>query len=391
MRVSDPTETFRQMMMEARVGRAVKAERSLAEISEKIERSEARWTEEELRETVARVLADSIREAGKTDRQALARSIAPHILTTIRSEIGNAHPEIIEALSPRLGELIRAAVAKSMEDLQRQIDQAVPVDIWIANFKAKLTGTPPTGWLLDGKDGFAVIEAYLIERGSGLLLARDRPNDTPADVTELDDDLMSGMIAALDAFARDAFGGGGVETLRQLTLSAGTIYLRASPTKILALRCTGVATPEVEVEINELLDRVIQRMQDGQDDADLAPARLLADAPQTEDDSVSAAALVGKGIGAIAAVIALLWGHFALEAMNNDRWTTAIEASVHEDAGLSGYPVAVAYDGSADTVRIEGLVPDEAARAGIEARLSRLSVPLNYSLTMPVAGRRIVE
>ena len=389
--MSNPTETFREMMIEARIGRAAKAERSLADIAEKVEQSEARWSEDELREAIAGVLADSIREAGNTDRAALARSIAPHILSTVRSEIGNAHPEIIEALSPRLGELIRASVAKSMEDLQRQIDQAVPVDLWIASLKAKLTGTPTTGWVLEGKNGFAVIEAYLIERGSGLLLARDRPADAPTDASELDDDLLSGMIAALDAFARDAFGGGGVETLRQLTLSAGTIYLRASPTKILALRCTGEAPPDVEEEIDRLLDRVIQRMQDEKGDADLTPSRLLADAPQPSEKAVSAAGLVGKALAGIAAVIALFWGHFALESGNRDRWTAAIETSVRSDAGLTGYPVVIAYDDSAGVVHIDGLVPDAAARVDIEGRLARLAVPLSHRLSMPVAGRRIDE
>jgi F0F1-type ATP synthase membrane subunit b/b' len=151
--MGDPTDTFREMMLEARIDRAARTEKSLHDLEEKVERSEIRWNEAELRERVATILADTIREAGHTDHEALARAIAPHIIGTVRNEIGNAHPEIIEALSPRLGELIRAAVAKSVEDLQRQIDQAVPVDLWIATLKAKdparRSGVPGAGSLSD--------------------------------------------------------------------------------------------------------------------------------------------------------------------------------------------------------------------------------------------------
>ncbi len=392
IRVKDATDTFREMMMEARIERAADAERALAEIKEKVDKSEARWTEDEMRESVARVLADSIREAGNSDRQAMIRSIAPHILSTVRSEIGSAHPEIIEALSPRLGELIKAAVEKSMEGMQQQIDAAVPIDLWMASIKAKLTGTPTTGWVVRSEDGFAVMEAYLIERGSGLLLARDRPADAPTEEDEFDDDLLSGMIAALDSFAHDAFGGGGIETLRELTLTAGTIYLRASPTKILALRCNRAASAEIESEIDQLLDRVIQRMKENGEDADLTPAHLLADAPKADDDSsVSAAAILVKGLSAAAVLIALIWGHFALESGNRDRWVSAMEASVRDDPGMAGYPVSVVYDDASDAVLVGGLVPDETARNAIQARLSRLATPLSYSMTMPVAGRRLEE
>ena len=390
--MSNQTDTFREMMMEARVERAAATERALSEIEEKVDQSEARWSEDEMREIVAHVLADSIREAGTMDRDALIRSIAPNVLSTIRSEISTSHPQIIEALSPRLGELIAAAVEKAMEGMQRQIDAAVPVDLWIAGVKAKLTGTPSTGWIVSREDGFAVMEAYLIERGSGLLLARDRPVDMDAGEDAFDDDLLSGMIAALDSFAHDAFGGSGIETLRELTLTAGTIYLRASPTKILALRCTRAAPPEVEDEIDQFLDRVITRVQEEGDGVDLTPARLLADAPKADTgETISAAAILVKSLSVMAALIALIWGHFMLEGSNTERWIDAMGASVRDDPGMSGYPVTVVYDEAEEMARIGGLVPDDMARTAIEDRLARLATPLRYGVIMPVVGQRLDE
>lgn len=387
--MSDPTnDTFREMLMEARIGEAVEARVAVADIGAKVERAESRWTEDEMRETVASVLADAFREAGRSDREALIRAIAPNILSTVRGEISGAHPEIIEALSPRMGELIRAAVAKATEDLQRQIDDAVPVDLWIATLKSRLLGTSSASWIIREEDGFRVIEAFLIERGSGLVLAQDRP--IGADISDpavLDDDLLGGMIAALDAFARDAFGGGGIDELRQLTLSAGTIYLRASPTKILALRCTGVAPPKIEDEIDHLLDHVIRRLQEGGEEA--LPARLLAVdvEPLADEDGPSGAALIGKVAAALAAIGFATWGHFALESANSDRWTGTAYDIAHTHPAMTGYPVEASHADGAIT--LTGLVPDEATREAIAADLSRRPLPVATTLAMPVAGRRL--
>lgn len=375
------------MQIEARLAASATTRAALSGLGRKVDRAEARWTEEELREAVALVLADALREAGRTDRAALIRAIAPNIISTVRNEISIAHPEIIEALSPRIGELIRASVAKAVEDLQRQIDDAMPVDLWIAALRAALTGTPAAGWIIGDKSGFRVIEAFLIERGSGLVLAQDRPQGLDDDtVPALDDDLLGGMIAALDSFARDAFGTGGIDELRQLTLSAGTIYLRASPDKILALRCTGVAPPGIEEEIDALLDGIIRRLREGGDGS--PPARLLAAGVGPPKAVVRAGPLLGRvALGAVAALLAV-WLHGVLEEANGERWAGAARAAARADPAMTGYPVAARHAGG--TVTLTGLVPDEAARAAILARLDALPLPVPVSLAMPVAGRRLV-
>ena len=389
--VSDPTtDTFREMLLEARIEEAEHARESLGGLDKKVEEAEARWDEDTFREAVAGVLADALREAGHLDREALIRSISPNILSTVRSEIGTAHPEIIEALSPRMGELIRASVAKAVEGLQRQIDEAVPVDLWIASIRGAVTGTPSTGWILRDKSGFRVIEAFLIERGSGLILAQDRPQGEDADVATLDDDLLGGMIAALDSFARDAFGSDGIDELRQLTLSAGTMYLRASPTKILALRCTGVAPPKVEDRIDRLLDSIIQRLQE--EGGDALPARLLAmEESQAEEDaaepSAGAAAMVGQIALAVVAVIVAFWSHGALERANDNRWVQATLDAVREDPAMIGYPVVATQ--AEGVVTLTGLVPDTETRAGIERRIAALTLPFEAVLAMPEAGKRL--
>ncbi len=386
--MSDPTaDSFRQMLLDAQLERAAKSDDHLEAISDKLSITDERWSEESLTAAVANVLADSIREAGHGDSDVLSRSIAPHIVSTIKREISNAHPEIIEALSPRMGVLIRAAVANAVEDLQRQIDQAMPFDIWIATIKSRLTGAPSAGWLVGSAEEFRVLEAYLIERGSGVLLARDKPPEVDEDDDSLlDDDLLAGMIAALDSFASDAFGSGGLEELRQLKMSQGTVYLRASPTKILALRCTGQAPPGIEERVDTLLERAIQQAT-GQGE-DLDPGRLLAGAQAPMEPGINPAALIGKAALGIAAAFAVLIGHFYLESANRSRWVEAVQTAAADDPALAGYPMTAAYDGDNAAVELRGLVPDAAALAEMQTRVSHVPLPLPLEMLVPVAGER---
>ena len=387
--MNDPTnETFREMLIEAQRERAAEARRSVDTLNEKVVTSEDKWDDEYLRGRIAGILAETIRDAGRRDNEELARAIAPQIVGTIRREIGNSHPEIIEALSPRIGDLIRAAIAKAMEDIQRQIDDAMPVDMWIANVKSRLTGAPSVGWLVETTDEFRVLEAYLVERGSGLLIARNLPPGVEeGDNDALDDDLLAAMIAALDAFVRDAFGGGGVEELRELTLTTGTVYLRASPTKILALRCSGKASSGVKEDIDQLLELAIRKA--GQTGEEIDSVRFLetvGEAP--EATGPSAAGMVGQAIAAIAAVLLLFVGHFWLESANRDRWTDAIRTT-SADASLAGYSNVTIYDPAIDKVTVTGLAPDQEARDALMARLAALPPVIDYEVIMPVAGERL--
>ncbi len=390
--MSDPTtDSFRQMLLEAQLERASKSDVHLEAISDKLSTTDERWSEESLTASIASVLADSIREAGQEDSEVLSRSIAPHVVSTVKREISNAHPEIIDALSPRMGTLINASVAHAVADLQRQIDAAMPFDMWIATLKSRLTGAPSSGWLVDNTKDFRVLEAYLIERGSGVLLARDKPPEVDDDDESLlDDDLIAGMIAALDSFASDAFGSGGLEELRQLKMSHGTVYLRASATKILALRCSGEAPDGIEQRVDALLERAIaQATGQGGDGGDIDPRRLIEGARESSEKGINPSAIIGKAALSIIAVVAVVAGHFYLENANRTRWVDALQTAARDDPGLTGYPINADYVADAGQVRLRGLAPDKGAIAEISARVARVPSPLKAELLIPVAGERL--
>jgi len=285
---------------------------------------------------------------------------------------------LIEAIHPHLGVLISAAMKKTIEDLNRKVDEALPVDRWMASMKSRITGAPAAGWVLKGEQEFAVKDALLIDRHSGVLLASEQGPQDQHD--ELDEDLIAGMIAALQGFASEAYGATGAGELRRFSFTEDTVYLRGTPTKILALRCSGVAPPEIEGKVDALLMAALERLR-AEDDlpSEIFALEGLEPAPVFPVEAgPSASRMVGGGLAAAAAVAALVWGHGAVTDAHSERWVDAVAEAARADASLSAYPVTVAMDrDDRQTVSVSGLLRDQAAFDALVERVGSAAVPLN--------------
>ena len=331
-----------------------------------------------LRQAMAPVLAGAIRDARDEDAGQLSSAMAPSMIGTIRSEILNSEDELIEAIHPHLGVLISAAMKKAIDELNRKVDDALPVDRWMASIKSRITGAPAAGWVLKGEQDFVVKDALLIDRHSGVLLASEQGTQDQHD--ELDEDLIAGMIAALQGFASEAYGSTGAGELRRFSFTEDTVYLRGTPTKILALRCSGVAPPELEGKVDSLLMAALERLRGEKDlPSEIFALEGLEPTPAFPVDAgPSAARMVPGGLAAAAAVAALIWIHGAVTDAHNDRWVDAVAEAARADASLSAYPVNVALDrDDRETVSVSGLLRDQSAFDALGGRVEAAAVPLN--------------
>lgn len=357
--------------------KAVSLESQIAAVAGQVAKVDESFSEpERLRNVIAPILSGALRDAGEEDRDQMASAIAPYVVGTIRSEILNSEDELIEAIHPRMGVLIAAAMSNAMVELNRKVDEALPLDRWIASIKGRLTGAPPAGWLLEDGGTFKVREAMLIDRHSGLLLANER-SDSLANEPAPDEDLMAGMIAALQGFASDAYGKSGAGDLRRFSFTEDTVYLRGTPTKLLALRCTGVAPPEIEGRVDELLIAALDRLR-GDDFGSEEILTLDAfNSPVVEEEGgIAASAIVGRGLGVIAAAVALIWGHNAVTSAHEARWLGSIEQAVNVDASLNPYPLSVTMKSDPNEILVSGLMPNQAAREALKRRIEWQAVPL---------------
>ena len=371
-------------------GKASNLEAEIAEISSRLADADVSTYEpEQMRKLIAPALTGALRDAGHEDQEEMASAIAPYIIGTVKSEILNSEDELVEAIQPRMGMLIKMSIAKAVEDLNRKVDDAMPVDRWIAAAKGRLTGAPAAGWLLEDGKSFIVKEAMLIERQSGVLLASER---STLDITSdsPDEDLMAGMIAALQGFASEAYGATGAGDLRRFSFTEDTVYLRGTPTKLLALRCSGVAPPELEARVDDLLETALERMRG---DGGIGDIHMLDDFNRAEEpaaEGASGSKIVGYALGGLAAVVALIWGHGAVTNAHEARWIASVEEAIAGDERLGPYPLLVERDEEEAAIVISGLVPDKAALEALEQRLdwSASPVPIKLNIALVSGANR---
>ena len=93
-----------------------------------------------------------------------------------------------------------------METLNERLDQGLSFERWRMRVQARMTGVSEAELLLRRHPPFDIDELLLIHRPTGVLMARVRDGESGG----ADADVVGGMLTAIMAFTRDAFGGGGI-------------------------------------------------------------------------------------------------------------------------------------------------------------------------------------
>ena len=379
-----------QLISEAEAAneKAQALEAEIGTLAGRVEEVDESFTQpERLRRAIAPVLSGALRDAGVEDHDPMASAIAPYIIDTIKSELLNSQDELVEAIHPRMGVLIAAAVSNAVAELNQKVDNALPIDRWMASAKGRLTGSPSAGWLLEDGNTFTVKEAMLIDRQSGVLLASERSVAEPG-TENPDEDLMAGMIAALQGFASEAYGATGAGDLRRFSFTEDTVYLRGTPTKLLAVRCSGVAPPEIESRVDQLLETALDRLRD--DGEMTGGMRMLDDfnspIDPANDDGPSASSIIGRTLAGVAAVVSLIWGQAAVNNAHESRWLASVERAVEGDHRLSPYPLDVAKEEGGEHFVVSGLLPDEAALVALNDRIEWSGSPIPVKLDVALVS-----
>lgn len=98
--------------------------RSREEILARIDAIAARvGRDADLEVSVAAVLDGAFRRADLAKHADVADAVAPFVVNTVRTEIRNSKDELVEALYPVTGRIVKAYVASAMKDLVDQINR----------------------------------------------------------------------------------------------------------------------------------------------------------------------------------------------------------------------------------------------------------------------------
>ncbi len=352
----------------------------LAEIEQVVRRHDARVGDDEaLQHSVADILANSLREADIKNHRELAAAIAPVIVAAIRREIRNASDEVVDALYPIMGRLIRAYVSSAIRDFveqtNRRIEGGLSASFVRLRIKSLLTRTPYRTLLIREGQDLRIASIYLIDRSSGTLM--EAWNADPAAPESLGDDhLIGGMLTAINNFAAESLAERDSE-LRALDLGESRVYLRASAAYLVAMKSVGKGNRRIRRAIDTELGHTLEKLTDFHQEGTLQRREVLAELADGitallanyKQPPILALAVFG-GLTVLAGLIAYQGYR---EKVAVARLAGEVRAVIDSRAALQAFPLRIDVASDRSAVTVAGLVPSEADRdAFVKAAAARL-------------------
>jgi hypothetical protein len=190
---------------------------------------------------VSPILGDMIGRSIRDSRDEMAEALGPVMGEAIRVQIRDSRKDMIEALYPVIGETVQRAVSEFAREFQRNIDarlrQTFGPQGMLRNTMARLRGVSASQLAMRDALPFTIREIFLIQHGSGLLLAHSHPGSHEV----ADSDLIGGMLTAIRDFAHDAFGRGSEEKeLDEIQYGDERIILQSGRAAYLAVVINGI-------------------------------------------------------------------------------------------------------------------------------------------------------
>jgi hypothetical protein len=184
-------------------------------------------------------------------------TLGPTITKTLKDQIANSKDEVVEALYPIMGKMIKRYVQNEIKKLSETINKKVSNTFSVASItrkiKSKFTGIKESDLLLIESDPPVMNEIFVIQKGSGILLGNLSKTET------LDKDMVSGMLTAIKSFVEDAFSGG-AQNLEAIEYELYTIHIQNFFSYYIAVVVSGNYTRSFESKIENKLLGLSQKL-----------------------------------------------------------------------------------------------------------------------------------
>ena len=204
---------------------------------------------------VSRVLPDAIRLRAKQDSRLLS-SMIPITQEALSLSIKQSPQLISDSIAPILGPAIRKAIAHSMREMVQSLHQVLEYSMsWKGlqwRWEAYRTGKSFAEVVLLHTLRFRVEQVFLIHKETGLLL-----NHVVAEgVSGQGEEVISGMLTAIQDFVRDSFGQSQDQGLESLRMGDLTVWIEQGSGAILAGVIRGAPPMELREVFQETLENI---------------------------------------------------------------------------------------------------------------------------------------
>ncbi|MEQ1844201.1 MAG: OmpA family protein, partial [Nitrospira sp.] len=205
--------------------------------------------------SVSKVLAEAITLRGKQDER-LTAALTPHVQTALTSSVRRTPHVIAEAIAPIMGPAIRQAIVRTLQGMMQSFNQTIDHSLspkglaW--RIEAWRTGRPFAEVVLLHTLRFRVEQLFLIHRDTGLLL-----HHVGSDTAVIhDQQLVSGMLTAIQAFVQDTFSTPRGQTLNTLEVGECRVLIEQGSQAILACVVRGTAPGYLRAQVQQTLESI---------------------------------------------------------------------------------------------------------------------------------------
>ncbi len=205
---------------------------------------------------VGRVLPDAIRLRAQQDSRLLA-SMIPITQEALSLSIKQSPQLISDSIAPILGPAIRKAITRAMRGMVQSLNQTLEYSMSLKGlqwrWEAFRTGKSFAEVVLLHTLRFRVEQVFLIHKKTGLLL-----NHVVAEgISGQGEEVISGMLTAIQDFVRDSFGQKQDDGLESLRIGDLTVWIEQGSGAILA----GVIRGAPPMELREVFQETLETVQ----------------------------------------------------------------------------------------------------------------------------------
>lgn len=136
-------------------------------------------------------------------KESIPTSLGPVITATLKEEIKNSRDDVVDALFPIIGKMIKKYVAQEIRLLSEKINKQLafksPLESVKRKFRSWFGGVKEEELILSTLTTTKIEQVLVIERNTGILTASFSDTET------IDEEMVSGMLTAIKTFVEDAF------------------------------------------------------------------------------------------------------------------------------------------------------------------------------------------
>lgn len=136
----------------------------------------------------------------------IPETLGPTITEALAEQIKNSKDQVVEALYPIMGKMIKKYISQEInlltERINKQLEDSFSAKSWKRKFRSWFGGVREEELLLSQLSSISQVEQVLVvEKNSGVLIGQYAKTET------IDKDMVSGMLTAIKSFVEDAFQG----------------------------------------------------------------------------------------------------------------------------------------------------------------------------------------